>query len=474
MPGKVLSLDLKYQGKFLTYARSNSDFKGSKFFIGSDRNIFWQILDSTFPKQHLLVSKEGSKYQIHLTKGMSLNVQKGDQTLTPEDLKSKKILNGDTLTVDESTSGHISFLNDWEIDFAFRNVYAPSLTQEDIALMKQFSHYSQPDPTSRKVMFYSIIGTLITIVAISVLSTKYAYIGQMSAENMSLVRAVQAQVQQASLSDIGGGSDMSMGTSNAKQDEAEAAPAEDTPATVKGGGGGGGGGGPVSAKAVFGGGGGGGAHGATGFTANVSTRLGGATSGLYGSGSGNSGFSRTQVQGAFSAGSYGGGGGANSLGEMVSGGGLAGSGLRQMSAGAIAGSGGGGGIGTVKSDADFQALRSSFAGARRISGGGDKYSQGAGGTAGPSSSDANIIRYVSANKNRLERIFSMAKFKSSIYGSIQFEILIDNNQVKDVKITEMKNSKFTPEVKDAFRKEILTWRINSRERVSYSFVLNFS
>ena len=48
MVDKVLNLKLKYQDKVLDVARHKRDFT-NKFFIGNDRDLFWQILDKAFP-----------------------------------------------------------------------------------------------------------------------------------------------------------------------------------------------------------------------------------------------------------------------------------------------------------------------------------------------------------------------------------------------------------------------------------------
>ena len=47
MADKVLNLTLKYQGKQLDIAKYNRDFT-KKFVIGSDKNIFWQIVINFF------------------------------------------------------------------------------------------------------------------------------------------------------------------------------------------------------------------------------------------------------------------------------------------------------------------------------------------------------------------------------------------------------------------------------------------
>ena len=56
MGHKILNLELRYKDKFLDTAKYLRDFK-STFVIGTDKHLLWQILDSSFPNRHVLITK---------------------------------------------------------------------------------------------------------------------------------------------------------------------------------------------------------------------------------------------------------------------------------------------------------------------------------------------------------------------------------------------------------------------------------
>ena len=96
MAKKLLNLKLIYKGKELDTTRQNRDFT-SKFYIGSDKHLFWQILDNSFPKKFLLVEKKGQTYVLNIHKSMHVTVQKDKKTLKGKELKRKRILNNNHL-----------------------------------------------------------------------------------------------------------------------------------------------------------------------------------------------------------------------------------------------------------------------------------------------------------------------------------------------------------------------------------------
>ncbi|MBT3756390.1 MAG: hypothetical protein HOG24_08940, partial [Candidatus Cloacimonetes bacterium] len=86
MANKVLNLKLKYKDKVLDIARHNRDFT-KKFYIGNDRDLFWQILDKAFPKRYNLISKSGSSFKMNLRDNMKVIVKKDNQELGMDDLR---------------------------------------------------------------------------------------------------------------------------------------------------------------------------------------------------------------------------------------------------------------------------------------------------------------------------------------------------------------------------------------------------
>jgi hypothetical protein len=470
MADKVLSLDLVYKGKFLTYARSNKDFDGQRFFIGSDRSIFWQILDTAFPKRHLFVTKEGSNFVFHLTKGMSIAFKKGEQSLSVEELRSKNMLKNDRLVVDESSSGSIMFLNDWRIDFTFRKPFIPVMTAEDIANKKQFGRYAALDPMSKGIVTAIIVAVLLTCVVVAVVDYRYAYLGALNPNEYNLVRSVTADIPTTQLPELGGDSGPApaaipeTGTGD-EQGDSDKGSEGYGPANA-----------PVSARGTFGSTAGRGASGGGSvFAAMQQSRIGGGQgAGLVGGGSGG-GYSKTAVYDAFGSGSggSGGAGGPGSFGDIYSGASLGGGGIREINPGAIAGRVGSGGVSRVYTDSDFQSVRRGYGGARHVVQGADKYKKSAG-TSDTGSVGAQLDSFVNAYKNRLMKIFANARFQSNIYGSIQFTILISNSRVEQVQCAAMGNSNFNEQVINQFKSEIKTWKIPVTEKTIYDFNVVFS
>jgi len=76
---KLLNLTLHYKGKVLDRVRYGKDFK-SKFFIGSSKYLFWQILDESFPDKHLFLTKKGDQLYLQLPPGAKISCSKGGKT----------------------------------------------------------------------------------------------------------------------------------------------------------------------------------------------------------------------------------------------------------------------------------------------------------------------------------------------------------------------------------------------------------
>jgi len=164
MAKKELGLKLKYKSKFLSYVTEKKDF-GKSFVIGSDANLFWQILDDKFPKNHVLVSKQGEGFLLHLRPGMNLTVNRGDQVLTPEQLKSSNLLHGNDVPRNEdprATSG------DWEIEYAFATPYSHEPTQAERALIAQFTRRPPASAEQKFTNIFMLLAFLVTIIGIIV------------------------------------------------------------------------------------------------------------------------------------------------------------------------------------------------------------------------------------------------------------------------------------------------------------------
>ena len=89
MSKKILNLQLIYKGKTLDNAIQGRDFT-SKFYIGKNKNLLWQLLDISFPDKFKFVEKKGSNYNINLSNNMDVKVHKDGEILDKN--KLQKIL----------------------------------------------------------------------------------------------------------------------------------------------------------------------------------------------------------------------------------------------------------------------------------------------------------------------------------------------------------------------------------------------
>jgi hypothetical protein len=143
MSNKILNLTLFYKGKQLNFAQEGKEIK-SKFEIGSNMNLFWEILNTEFPDKFELLSKNENGYLLNLHSSMSYEIQESGQTLTHNDLKTNKILTGKSISLNEKLSGKVSFLQDYEISFSYVNPFIKILSREEKALIKEFDRRQKP------------------------------------------------------------------------------------------------------------------------------------------------------------------------------------------------------------------------------------------------------------------------------------------------------------------------------------------
>ena len=173
MSDKILWLELIYKGKVHSYVSSGKDFKNS-YFIGSDEYLFWQILDRSFPKKFKLIEKKGSAYVMNLRKGMELTVMKGDVTLSPQDLKGKKMLQGNSLILnDTATTGIIKFSGDWEIHYFFKKPYHVVYTHTEKLLIQQYSKHEGLSPENKVTFAFMTIAFILLGITTVVMKQNY-------------------------------------------------------------------------------------------------------------------------------------------------------------------------------------------------------------------------------------------------------------------------------------------------------------
>ena len=133
----ILSLRFYYKGKNIDTAKEIRDIKNT-FIIGSDKNIQWQILDTTFPKKHLLLKKVKNGFKLFLLKGMQLTVKRGNEILSEDSLRSQNLLKRNELTLDGETTGYVTCARDWCIAYEFVKAQPHILTEEDRKIINQY------------------------------------------------------------------------------------------------------------------------------------------------------------------------------------------------------------------------------------------------------------------------------------------------------------------------------------------------
>ena len=195
MDEKVLDLKLKYKNKFLDNARYLRDFK-TKFQIGSSKNIFWQILDKSFPSTYTLVSKNGKDFNLYLRKDMQVFVKKDGRELSKEELQSANLIKGNILQLKRGTEGEISFSNDWKIEYSYITPYVYKPSREEIAIAKQFAHWSPKTKEQKFTNTFLILALFITFLGLYIAKKNYVAPVKIDfAERLQRIEELSTQVE---------------------------------------------------------------------------------------------------------------------------------------------------------------------------------------------------------------------------------------------------------------------------------------
>lgn len=162
---KLLNLTLHYKGKKLDQVRYGRDFK-NKFFIGSDKYLFWQILDESFPEKHLFVTKKGDQLYLQLPQGAKVSCAKDGKPVDESFLTKSFILQGNKLLLRPDMTGTLTIAPDWEISYEFREPYVLVLTPEQQQIATQYA--CRPQATaderfSRNLILLFVILTIIFV-----------------------------------------------------------------------------------------------------------------------------------------------------------------------------------------------------------------------------------------------------------------------------------------------------------------------
>ncbi len=165
MAEKIIKMKLNYKGKLLDITKKGvgkGDIK-KKWFIGSNKHIFWQILDPKFPDKHLFLEEKGGDYYINITTGSELSCEKNGKPIDKEFLKSNKLLSGSQLKVTPDMSGTVALSKDWAIQFEFVEPWKRVLSAEERQIVAQYSRRAELSPLEKRNKTFLIGATIFTV-----------------------------------------------------------------------------------------------------------------------------------------------------------------------------------------------------------------------------------------------------------------------------------------------------------------------
>ena len=475
MVDKVLNLKLKYQDKVLDIARHKRDFT-NKFFIGNDRDIFWQILDKAFPKRYKLISKHGSSFKLNLRDDMEVIVKKDNQELGMDDLRRANLIKGKTMTLDPSTVGSVSFGGNWEIEYSFSKPYTYTPSLQEISIAKQFAKFPPSTPQQKFRRIFVILGLVAAWIALYSAESNYVPPLQVDfTERMQCLEDFATQIQPVIEEAVAaeGTADVEVGESIEETEEEITEQVEYAQAMTS-----------AQFEQEFGlaldvG----GIQGGTG-TGDFSNELLEVTevseivaagSGGPGSGTGpkaRRGATDLDIAGSGGFDLEGSGDGLGGLGDL---GGLdlgGTGGFEEVDMASLGGDVGSYNITKIESRAQFTAVKKRFAGIKMVSEGSITVKQ----TISPQTKSiiADIDRVVSTYKPQIAKLFGIETMMMDMYGTLEFSIIINKSgKVEAVDIDATKGSYFTESFLSKCREIIMNWKIPVKDPIGYSFRMKF-
>lgn len=161
MAKTILNLKLFYKGKHLDTIKQGTDFT-NKWYIGSDKHIFWQILDETgsFPQKHQLLFKRGNDLYLNLPQGASISCSKDGRPVDASFLKQNNILRGATLKLRNDMAGSVMLNRDYSVQYQYVEPLVTHLTLQEKAIVADCSHTPpllSTDRTNRGVILLFLI-----------------------------------------------------------------------------------------------------------------------------------------------------------------------------------------------------------------------------------------------------------------------------------------------------------------------------
>ncbi len=476
MVEKVLNLKLKYQDKVLDIARHKRDFT-NKFFIGNDRDLFWQILDKAFPKRYKLISKHGSSFKLNLRDDMGVIVKKDNQELGMDDLRMANLIKGKSLTLDPSTVGSIRFGGSWEIEYSFSKPYTYTPSLQEISIAKQFAKFPPSTPQQKFTRTFIILGLIAAWIGLYIAESTYVPPLQVDfTERMQRIEdfatLVQPVVEEAVEAE--GTMDVEVGKSREEMEEEVVEQVEHAQAMSS-----------AQFEQEFGlaldvGGGIAGGTGTGDFSNELLevtevSEIVAAGSGGPGTGTGpkaRRGATDLDVAGSGGFDLEGSGDGLGGLGDL---GGLdlgGTGGFEEVDMAGLGGDVGSYNITKIESKAQFTAVKKRFAGIKMVSEGSITVKQ----TISPQTKSiiADIDRVVSTYKPQIAKLFGVETMMMDMYGTLEFSIIINKSgKVEAVDIEATSGSYFTDSFLSKCREIIMNWKIPVKDPIGYSFRMKF-
>ncbi len=166
MAEKIIKMKLNYKGRLLDITKKGQG-KGDiqkKWFIGSNKHLFWQILDPKFPQKHLFLEEKNNQYILNITPGSELSCEKNGKTVDKEYLKSNKLLTGSQLRLTPDMSGSVALSPDWVISFEFVEPWKRVLSAEERQIISQYSRRTELTPIEKNNRNILVFATILTVV----------------------------------------------------------------------------------------------------------------------------------------------------------------------------------------------------------------------------------------------------------------------------------------------------------------------
>ncbi|MBM4404485.1 MAG: hypothetical protein FJ042_08945 [Candidatus Cloacimonetes bacterium] len=134
----VLCLRLFYKGKPLDIAKPGRGFK-KKLHIGSNKHLFWQVLDPSFPDNHLFVFEQSGQYYMQLMENFKIECFRDEKPIDMATLKSANLLSGNKLKLTHDLTGTIVLAPDWIVRFEYVEPWIKLLSPEEKQIISQYS-----------------------------------------------------------------------------------------------------------------------------------------------------------------------------------------------------------------------------------------------------------------------------------------------------------------------------------------------